>query len=170
MIIGEVFYLTKTENLLNLISLIRNNRIDDRKIGKALITGKIVYESYFFKTLSIGEISHETEIPEILIEDFIKLCETSKKKIKKERVQSFIYFIQAENGLIKIGYTRNLKERLDILRSMSHSKLTLLLVLKGDRKKESRMHEIFQDYRVHGEWFKPEKYLIEYIEEMENSG
>ena len=75
-----------------------------------------------------------------------------------------IYFIQAaDNGLIKIGYTDDIKQRLRTLRTMSPERLYLMKVIKGDQKQETLLHKRFNCLRSHGEWFRPERELLEYI-------
>jgi len=78
----------------------------------------------------------------------------------------YIYFISGgAEGLIKIGYTGNLRRRIAGLRSQSPVPLRVLLVLQvaDAPATEKAIHDKFKQYRVHGEYFKPEKCLIEYI-------
>jgi len=82
--------------------------------------------------------------------------------------KSKIYFIQAENGLIKIGYTYNVRHRLRGLRACSPLKLELLLVLDGDRISEKAFHKRFAKDRKHGEWFFPSVELLSFIDQSIN--
>jgi hypothetical protein len=79
---------------------------------------------------------------------------------------SFVYFIRAgETGPIKIGYTaKSPKRRMGDLQTGSPQPLSLLLVVKGDVAYERKMHLKFQAARSHGEWFRPTRSLIRYIE------
>jgi len=72
-----------------------------------------------------------------------------------------IYFIQADNGLIKIGYTGDIRRRLGQLSHMSPIPLKLLAVREGTMQQEQLLHKIFNN--SHGEWFFPEDKLIDYI-------
>ncbi|KKK58276.1 hypothetical protein LCGC14_3046080 [marine sediment metagenome] len=74
-----------------------------------------------------------------------------------------IYFIQAENDLIKIGYTNDVKQRLRTLRTMSPERLNLMKTIKGDQKQETLLHRRFKHLRSHGEWFRSEQELLDYI-------
>ena len=75
-----------------------------------------------------------------------------------------VYFIQAaENGLIKIGYTDNIKKRMHALKTMSPERLYLMKVIKGAQKQETLLHRRFDHLRSHGEWFRPEQELLDYI-------
>ena len=76
-----------------------------------------------------------------------------------------IYFVQAEDGAVKIGYSTDdaIHARLDALRVSSSQKLTCLGVIEGDQGDEHRLHAQFQRSRIRGEWFKPMARLMTYI-------
>ncbi len=67
----------------------------------------------------------------------------------------YVYFIKADNGLIKIGRTQNIGQRMKELKTMSPEKLTLFHSVKCINyiEAEKKAHFIFDVYRVHGEWF-----------------
>lgn len=78
-----------------------------------------------------------------------------------------VYFIQADNGLIKIGVAGSPKDRLRTLRTMSPVALRLVLVLPGrGAPGESELHARFAEHRSHGEWFRPAPELLNYIREQ----
>lgn len=78
-----------------------------------------------------------------------------------------VYFIQADNGLIKIGVAGSPKDRLRTLRTMSPVALRLVLVLPGrGAPGESELHARFAEHRSHGEWFRPAPELISFIQEQ----
>jgi len=83
------------------------------------------------------------------------------------RKESWVYFIKAENGLIKIGTTTHLKERLKQLQRMSPVKLELIIAIEGGVDKEQALHQRFEKCRSHGEWFFPSEELLSYIKELE---
>ena len=80
---------------------------------------------------------------------------------------SFIYFIQAESGPIKIGMATNLDRRICGLQTASFNRLKLIHSEKHNietaRKQEKRYHDAFSHYRIRGEWFYPEG-IIAYLE------
>lgn len=77
-----------------------------------------------------------------------------------------VYFIQAGNGLIKIGVAANPRDRIRTLRTMSPAPLCLVLVLPGrGAAGESELHARFAEHRSHGEWFHPAPELISFIRE-----
>jgi hypothetical protein len=76
-----------------------------------------------------------------------------------------IYFIINDSDTaIKIGYTSSdpLK-RLESLQVGHHERLQLLAVTEGDQAAEMRLHSIFADDRLNGEWFRPSDYLTSTI-------
>lgn len=65
----------------------------------------------------------------------------------------FVYAIAADNGLIKIGFTTNLRARLSHIRCHNAFDVTPLGQMPGGRQDEKRIHERLALHRVHGEWF-----------------
>lgn len=75
---------------------------------------------------------------------------------------SVVYFIRM-GDLIKIGTTISIRKRVSQLSlTMSH----VLATEPGSEVLESRLHEKFAHLREHGEWFRPEPDLLEYVEEV----
>lgn len=70
-----------------------------------------------------------------------------------------VYFIR-NGGLIKIGKSENLSER---LRSMSLPVTAVLATEPGGYERERELHKRFAEYREHGEWFRPGPRLLAYI-------
>ncbi len=64
-----------------------------------------------------------------------------------------IYFVGAANGLVKIGTTGNLNERMKMLRFQSPVAVELLATTSGQRTQEFEYHRRFAAHRQHGEWF-----------------
>ena len=82
-------------------------------------------------------------------------------------MEQFIYFIQAgEKGPIKIGTTRLLIKRYITLQTGNHEKLTLLRVVKGDRKQETHLHKTFRKHQLRGEWYWPCQDVVDYINSL----
>lgn len=69
-----------------------------------------------------------------------------------------VYFIQADEGAVKIGWclSGNEKARLARLQTGHPARLRIVhLIEDGDRKTEAEMHHRFRKWRLHGEWFRP---------------
>ena len=75
-----------------------------------------------------------------------------------------VYFIEAANGLIKIGRSTDPLRRLRGLQTGSPVQLRMVLVLTGlGVADEMALHDRFAEYRSHGEWFHPGPDLIEFV-------
>lgn len=74
-----------------------------------------------------------------------------------------VYFAQAENGLIKIGNTSFIEDRLFSLRMGSPIAINLLATTKGDRAREKQFHAKFAAHRLHGEWFRPHPEILDEV-------
>lgn len=84
----------------------------------------------------------------------------------KTKPKPMVYFIQGQKTkLIKIGYTSGCPlVRLANIQYSSPDRLLLLGAMKGGRGVENRQHINWRGQRQHGEWFKPSKDLLSYIE------
>ncbi|MEV7013303.1 GIY-YIG nuclease family protein [Streptosporangium sp. NPDC051022] len=97
----------------------------------------------------------------------------AEQRVQPERAPSLIYFVQRE-GLIKIGVTTNLTNRLKALSrgscmppGMTVGPVELLATEPGDRCVEGRLHTRFRKTRIQGtEWFRPSKALRNYIDDL----
>jgi hypothetical protein len=71
-----------------------------------------------------------------------------------ENLSGNVYFIQAGDGPVKIGWAKGHPERrLRELQTAHHEPLSLLKVIPGSRYDESAWHGEFRAQHVHGEWF-----------------
>jgi hypothetical protein len=78
-------------------------------------------------------------------------------------VTSFVYFIEGD-GLVKIGTTGNIAQRLSNLQTGSPVGLRVLGYYPGDANDEWRLHHRFRHLHSHGEWFRQDEELLEEIE------
>lgn len=62
-----------------------------------------------------------------------------------------IYFVEDQRGLIKIGFTTNLKTRLGHIRGLVP--VSLLGSVAAERWHERAIHRKLAEHRAHGEWF-----------------
>lgn len=86
--------------------------------------------------------------------------------------QVYIYFLQSVKiGHIKIGYTWDLVRRLHTNQTGSADDLKYLLVIpmSGEEKAktvEAEIHAQFKSFRMNGEWFRPDKPLLDFIKNL----
>lgn len=75
-----------------------------------------------------------------------------------------IYFVQPEGRpFIKIGYARNVGERLETIQTSCPEELILLGVLPGGFAEEAITQERFWHLHIRGEWFRYTKEIRNYI-------
>jgi hypothetical protein len=74
-----------------------------------------------------------------------------------------VYFLYCA-GRLKIGYTTDLKRRLEDFNTHCPFPATLLLTIRGLPEHEERFHEMFSGDRIRGEWFNLSLDLREFLE------
>lgn len=86
---------------------------------------------------------------------------------KKENVQGFVYFIQAQDSLaIKIGYAVDVEKRLAALQTGCPEELVVVGSLEGTVIDEKSLHAKFSLDHIRGEWFRASDELVNYILEV----
>lgn len=66
---------------------------------------------------------------------------------------TFIYLIEAQNGLVKIGIGQKVRDRYQATRLHSPILTRLIACWPGAQIDEDALHERFRAFREHGEWF-----------------
>lgn len=72
----------------------------------------------------------------------------------------FVYLIRCgSRGPIKIGIAKNVESRLSSLQTANPYELSLIAKVKCDSRRhalemETRLHKVFSQKRIRGEWFK----------------
>jgi|ERR1043166_932612 hypothetical protein len=75
-----------------------------------------------------------------------------------------VYFLQAQTGgPIKIGWSSDIKQRLDALQPGCPYPLNVLLCVRGSFADEQLLHQKFARFRLHGEWFEAAEEVLKYI-------
>ncbi len=100
-------------------------------------------------------------------EGFMEVLEKTKDiKIDPKDV----YIIESEEGLIKIGLSRNPQKRLKSLQRQTRYKLKILLVIpNGGREKEKEIQERYKKYNVFGEWFEKSPEIMNFIQDIKDN-
>jgi len=84
--------------------------------------------------------------------------------MKNITAAGFVYFIEAVGTpRIKLGYSVDPEKRLKELQTGSPYKLALLAKWPAIPQTETYLHELFTEYRVHGEWFELPQILMEQL-------
>jgi len=77
-----------------------------------------------------------------------------------------VYFIQAESGPIKIGFTTDVRGRMAALQTATAEELTLVGIMPGDEQEEAALHARFGSSRIRGEWFRPDEEIRAFISRL----
>jgi Meiotically up-regulated gene 113 len=79
-----------------------------------------------------------------------------------------IYIAQeGTKGVIKIGISHEVAERIKNISQASGRKMKLLASFPGNTEDEKALHTRFSHLRTQGEWFTPGKDLLEYIKTLQ---
>jgi hypothetical protein len=92
-----------------------------------------------------------------------KESENSKmlKKLRDNNFNGYVYFIQCHNNhFIKIGYTKDIKARLQIIQSNNPEQIDILNIIMGTEKLESQIHNQLSKYKIRGEWYYPKQEVV----------
>jgi hypothetical protein len=91
----------------------------------------------------------------------------TEKEAFAKKPTGYVYFVQGCcGGAIKIGFSKNPEKRLQGLQTGYPDTLRILLLVPGKEKTEQYFHRKFELYRLNGEWFKPEKVILDEIKEL----
>lgn len=80
-----------------------------------------------------------------------------------------VYFGQAQNGLVKIGWTESVFARIQSISAHVRQRVQLLAAVPGTRQDEAELHRRFAAVRVHGtgpfvnEWYLPTVELLAHV-------
>lgn len=82
-----------------------------------------------------------------------------------------LYFLEAENGLIKVGITNNINRRVNQLQRELNTKIRVLKLIDGKSAYEKVIHNLYSDdniiYKGQTEWFHPTHKLIKFISDID---
>jgi len=101
------------------------------------------------------------------------MCKSCKQEVIEKYIslednvsnRQFVYLMQCkETGSLKIGYSTNPRKRQKQLQTGNNSEIVILALLKGGQGLELKLHKLFSEYRVGGEWFRNVPEIIEYFE------
>jgi hypothetical protein len=102
---------------------------------------------------------HNDEVHEELMaelaEHYWRKKHPNKIENPTEKSEGWVYFLKADNGLTKIGRTKDLDKRMFHFTVKLPYKLEVIHSIKTDYtiQLEKRLHEKYDSFRVRGEWF-----------------
>jgi hypothetical protein len=78
--------------------------------------------------------------------------------------RSYVYFLVDEKyEFCKIGFSSNYEQRTKKIQSHCPLRLSIHKLIPGGITKEKELHYKFEEYRVHGEWFKLTGKLLDFL-------
>ena len=83
---------------------------------------------------------------------------------------SVVYFVQAADGSVKIGTTRQLLLRQRNLASYVPGGVKLLCTVPGDGTLEAHYHATFAEDLISGEWYRPTPAILETVDRLARYG
>ncbi len=86
------------------------------------------------------------------------------------RYHDHVYIAAGPDGLVKIGISRNPKQRVVDLTKIERSPVVLLAHAPGEGDHEIAVHAKFVSTRVRGEWFSRSPELTEFTERLKAEG
>lgn len=90
----------------------------------------------------------------------------SKAVVKKRSPSGYVYFIKSLD-YVKIGFSKNVKDRIRSLQTASPVKLELIGYLEADKRFENTLHKKFKKFRSkqgnRHEWFHLNDEINSYI-------
>lgn len=97
----------------------------------------------------------QTDLIDQVLRRIAQLLEGQKKEAKTLTRKSYlVYFVQEGEGLIKIGKTVDIERRMSGIQTHCPNPIRLLAYMEGGtRGLEGKLHRLFKDKRVRGEWF-----------------
>jgi len=88
---------------------------------------------------------------------------------KKHKLETFIYLMyNPNNGFYKIGHSNNPEYR-EYTLSAQEPEIKTLHYFKGLKKIESKLHQLFSEKRVRGEWFSLNQNDVDYIKSLSDN-
>jgi hypothetical protein len=112
----------------------------------------------------------EEEVTDINEYRDLQESEGEKRSLKprgnfEQRPHLLTYFIRSADA-IKIGQSGAPRLRMESLQSAHSSRLELLVMVPDSRLSEVAAHRMFKHLRMHGEWFRPDQELLDFIEAL----
>lgn len=94
------------------------------------------------------------------IEELNQFIETNKasqkvRKVERRKVPGRVYLLKADNGLYKIGYSKNVQTRIKQIQKNTPHSIEIVCSIKTDdvRTLEAKLHDKYQAALTKYEWF-----------------
>lgn len=86
---------------------------------------------------------------------------------ESEEDGQLVYFLRmGEDGPVKIGISSDVKKRVKTLQTAIPYELKLLGAIPGGARAEAFLHQLFDSYRLKGEWFTADPVLLSFLTDL----
>jgi hypothetical protein len=109
------------------------------------------------------------EVREYVYEDYHLALRTKQAVQKRKPTTGLVYFIRAESGPIKIGFTFDFPRRFLNLQNSNHERLYPIAVFVADSGLERRLKFMFKRFNIRGEWFSDAPHIRREIDELKKT-
>jgi hypothetical protein len=93
-----------------------------------------------------------------------RIATASFAEIDHAKNGKYVYaVVQGDRGPIKFGFTSNMGKRLAALQTANPMRLRVVWVKPGTKSKEKRIHKKLERYALTGEWFRPDKKVLDVV-------
>jgi hypothetical protein len=99
-----------------------------------------------------GEIPNAARVGSIYTYDAAAVERLARSREQTTVNGSVVYVIQC-GDMVKIGYSRNVGQRLAQIRTSNPGAVRLVATLPGGAAEEKALHQRFAEFRSNGEWF-----------------
>lgn len=135
----------------------------DRKLAEEVVKGLIDYlDNADFEVID----RRNKETLREYLDEMNEEVENENKEVKRrKRVKGYVYLLKADNGLTKIGMTKELGQRMTHFTTKLPYGIEMIATIKTNdyRELESVLHDKFSKVRKNGEWFDLSDSDIEYV-------
>ena len=120
----------------------------------------------YFDDGDLFKVGGDYLIRQDCIDRLKKVVPQASERLKGKNEKLYVYFIRAENGLVKIGKAVNPKNRFGTIKTASPVPVELLAFTEADSGLEKFLNKYFAEHRSHGEWFKVNKEIEDLIDKI----
>ena len=144
-------------------AIVRPHTLSARKCGKT-VGCEEAFLGLHFCSYHLEKMREKFYLREERFKEEIRIQKRNARLSK-----SSVYYLKCiKTGLIKIGFSKNIKTRKTQIQSKYGEKLILIHNHLGDRDVEQMVHSIFENYKYDGEWFDGNGKIEKFIEEIKN--
>ena len=129
--------------------------IKEKTKGRNALVYKLNENQVKYLILLMKNSKEANELKKAIINNE-SILEKLETMYKNKNCEGYVYILQKENKLIKIGVSINPQKRINAIRTHSAENFENVFISKKTKEYkclERKMHQVFKKERVMGEWF-----------------